>query len=106
MTALVYAPFPDRESALSVAGALLDEQLIACANLLGEVESLYHWNGERGEAREIGVLFKTHAVQLAQAVARIEALHPYDTPAVLGWKCDAAGAGTAAWLGALKPTDL
>ena len=41
MAALVYVPFPDRESARSVATALLDERLIACANLLGEVESLY-----------------------------------------------------------------
>lgn len=102
MAALIYAPFPDRESARSVAVALLDEKLIACANLLGEVESLYEWNGERGESREIGVLFKTDASLLERAVARIEALHPYRTPAVLGWKCDAAGAETAAWLGALK----
>lgn len=102
MAALIYAPFPDRESSRSVAVALLDEKLIACANLLGEVESLYEWNGERGESREIGVLFKTDASLLERAVARIEALHPYETPAVLGWKCDAASAETAAWLGALK----
>lgn len=102
MTALIYAPLPDRESARSVAVALLDEKLIACANLLGEVESLYEWNGERGKSREIGVLFKTDASLLERAVARIEALHPYRTPAVLGWKCDAAGTETAAWLGALK----
>ncbi|WP_435419095.1 divalent-cation tolerance protein CutA [Parerythrobacter aurantius] len=106
MAALVYAPFPDRASARAVAETLLGEGLIACANLLGEIEALYEWNGERGEGREIGVLFKTDAALLERATARIEALHPYDTPAVLGWKCDAAGAGTAAWLGALRPVDL
>jgi periplasmic divalent cation tolerance protein len=105
MTALVYVPFPDRDSARSVAAALLDEKMIACANLLGEIEALYEWNGERGEAREVGVLFKTDASLLAQAVARIEALHPYDAPAVLGWNCDVAGAETRAWLGALRTTD-
>lgn len=102
MTALIYTPFPDRESARAVAVTLLNERLIACANLLDEMESLYEWNGEQGEGREIGVLFKTDASMLERAVARIEALHPYDTPAVLGWKCDAAGAETAAWLGALR----
>lgn len=103
MAALVYAPFPDRESARAVASALLGEGLIACANVLGEIESHYQWQGERGEGREIAVLFKTDAALLARATARIEALHPYDTPAVVGWKCDAAGARTAAWLGALRP---
>lgn len=105
MTALVYAPFPDRASAWAVATALLDEKLIGCANLLGELEALYEWQGERGEAQEIGVLFKTDAALLHQVVARIEALHPYKAPAVLGWKCDAAGAETAAWLGTLRPAE-
>lgn len=102
MSALAYAPFPDRDSARAAVQTLLDERLIACANLLGEVEAIYDWNGERGEAREIGVLFKTDAARLQLAVARIEQLHPYDTPAVLGWNCDAAGGATAAWLGGLK----
>ena len=103
MSALIYAPFPDRKTARAVATQLLDEKLIACANLLGEIESLYDWSGERGEALEIGVLFKTDASLLDRGVARLEALHPYETPAVLGWKCDAVGPATSAWLGALKP---
>ncbi|ABC64663.1 divalent-cation tolerance protein CutA [Erythrobacter litoralis] len=103
MSALIYAPFPDRETARQVATQLLDEKLIACANLLGAMESLYEWNGERGSGEEIAVLMKTEASVLDAAVARLESLHPYDTPAVLGWKCDAAGAATTAWLGALRP---
>ena len=105
MSALIYAPFPDRDSARAVAIQLLDEKLIACANLMGGVESIYEWNGERGESREIGVLFKTEASLLAHAVTRLEALHPYETPAVLGWKCDAAGTATAAWLGSIQRQD-
>lgn len=103
MSALVWCPFPDEASAAEVADRLLDEKLIACANLLGSVRSLYQWNGERGDARECGVLFKTDAALLDIAVARIAELHPYDTPAVLGWRCDAAAPATAKWLGALAP---
>lgn len=98
MSALIYCPFPDRETARTIAAQLLDEKLIACANILGEVESLYEWNGERGGGTEVGVLFKTHAKKLADAVERIAELHPYDAPAVLGWKCEVAGTETAEWL--------
>jgi periplasmic divalent cation tolerance protein len=101
MTALIWCPFPDESSAAAVAARLLDETLIACANLLGAMRSLYEWNGERGDAREIGVLFKTDAALLDRAVARIAELHPYDAPAVLGWRCDAAAEATALWLGEL-----
>jgi periplasmic divalent cation tolerance protein len=101
MSALVWCPFPDEESAARVASTLLDEKLIACANILGTLRALYEWKGERGDARETGVLFKTDASLLDAAVARIAQLHPYDTPAVLGWRCDASAPETAQWLGAL-----
>jgi periplasmic divalent cation tolerance protein len=99
--ALIWCPFPDAGSARMVANSLLDEGLVACANMLPGVQSLFVWNGQRGEAEETGVLLKTEAALLDRAVARIAELHPYDQPAVLGWRCDAAAAGTLAWLGAL-----
>ena len=101
MSALIWCPFPDEDNAARVATVLLDEKLIACANLLGEMRSLYEWNGERGDAREVPVLFKTDARLLNAAVARIAELHPYDAPAVLGWRCDVAAPTTAAWLRSL-----
>lgn len=101
MTALVWCPFPDEASAAEVAGRLLDEQLIACANLLGSIRSIYEWNGARADERECGVLFKTHADRLEETVSRIAELHPYETPAVLGWRCEAAGPATAEWLAGL-----
>ena len=96
--ALIWCPFADEDSAAAVAGRLLDEGLVACANLIPAVRSLYVWNGERGESRETGCLFKTRADLLDAAVARIAALHPYDTPAVVGWLCGAAAEPTLAWL--------
>ena len=100
--ALIWCPFPDAESAFEIAQTLLDEGLIACANMFGEMRSLFDWNGERSEARETGALLKTNAAVLDRAIARLAELHPYDEPAILGWRCDAAAPGTAAWLGALR----
>lgn len=98
MSALIWSPFADADSAARVAGQLLDERLIACANILPPMRSLYVWQGERGEAAEVGVLFKTDAAVLDRATARLAELHPYDTPAVLGWRTDTAARPTAEWL--------
>ncbi|MEP5937708.1 MAG: divalent-cation tolerance protein CutA [Erythrobacter sp.] len=98
MTALIWCPFPDRETARKIAGELLDRELIGCANIIGEIEALYEWDGERGEAQEIGVLFKCGGQTLDEAVACLGELHPYDTPAILGWHCDAAHPATQQWL--------
>ena len=98
MSALIWCPFADEDSAASVARRLLDEKLIACANVLGPMRSLYEWNGERGDEREVGVLFKTDAAALDRATARLAEIHPYDAPAVLGWRTDTAARPTAEWL--------
>ncbi|TAD80777.1 MAG: divalent-cation tolerance protein CutA, partial [Sphingomonadales bacterium] len=45
--ALVWCPFPDTDSARTAADALLDDALIACANILGEIESRFVWEGAR-----------------------------------------------------------
>jgi periplasmic divalent cation tolerance protein len=99
--ALIWCPFPDSASAEAVADRLLDEGLIACANLLPGLRSRYVWQGQRGEAEEVGALLKTNAALLSAAIARLASLHPYDEPAILGWLCDAAAPATTAWLAAL-----
>ena len=102
--ALIWCPFPDSASAEAAADALLDEGLIACANLLPGLRSRYVWQGQRGAAEEVGALLKTNAALLAAAIARLASLHPYDEPAILGWLCEAAAPATAAWLAALSAT--
>lgn len=99
--ALIWCPFGDESSAREVAGRLLDEGLIACANILPEMTSLYVWQGERHEDAERGVIFKTDAALLDRALARLAALHPYDTPAAIGWRADVAAPATLEWLGGL-----
>lgn len=100
--ALIWAPFKDEASAARAADTLLDEGLVACCNIV-PVKSRYVWRGERGEAAEVGALFKTRADLLHRAVARLEELHPYDTPAITGWTCEAAGGQTLAWLAGIVP---
>jgi periplasmic divalent cation tolerance protein len=99
--ALIWCPFPDAGIAAATAKTLLDERLVACANIVPGMLSLFEWNGEREEATEAGALFKTDAALLDRAIARLGEEHPYEEPAILAWRCDAASAGTCAWLGAL-----
>lgn len=101
MSALIYCPFPDTRSARAAAGQLLDERLIVCANIGGAVHAIFDWRGTREQGEEVAVLFKTDAAVLARAVARLEAIHPYDEPAIFGWPCTATGAATRRWTGGL-----
>lgn len=102
--ALIWCPFADLPSAEAAAAILLDERLVACANILPPMRVLYRWNGERGQGEEVGALFKTVSALLDAAVLRLEAIHPYDVPAITAWRCDAAAPATLGWLVAeLRP---
>lgn len=96
--ALVWCPFPDKDSARAAAHRMLDEKLIACANILPQVESVFAWEGNVSSGIEVAVLFKTTSVQLDRLVSRLGECHPYDTPAVIGWRGDAAFPPTLEWL--------
>jgi periplasmic divalent cation tolerance protein len=88
---LLYTTWPNQPSAEAAARTLLDERLIACANILGASTSIYRWQGEVETAQEIIVLFKTSTAKADAARARITALHPYNEPAILNLAVHAEG---------------
>lgn len=96
--ALIYTSLPDAKCARSIAAALLDEGYVACANILGPIESVFVWDGKVKSATESAVLFKTTTDRLNQTISRLAALHPYETPAIVGSICDAAHPDTLSWL--------
>jgi periplasmic divalent cation tolerance protein len=98
---LIWCPFPDEAEARNAAGLLLDEGLIACANIVPGLVSLYVWHGERGEAGEVGLLAKTHPSLGEAAIARLEQLHSYQTPAIIGLHSDRVASATREWLDSL-----
>lgn len=74
---------PDQASAAKIVDALVQEQLIACGNIIGGVQSIYRWQGAIERAAEILVILKTTEQWAAQVVARVRDLHPYEVPEVL-----------------------
>lgn len=71
------------ERANELAGLLVEEQLAACVQVIGPVESVYRWQGAVERAREWVIVAKTTAARRAVAMARIQALHPYDLPEII-----------------------
>lgn len=103
--AILYTTWPDEESAAAAAGILLDERLIACANILGAAQSIFRWKGETRRERETIVLFKTGAHQAQTVRDRLLALHPYDEPAIVQLGVEDAGTAPAfaAWVAGETP---
>jgi periplasmic divalent cation tolerance protein len=79
---LIYTLCPNLEEAEKLANALLEQRLIACANVGSPVTSHYIWQGKREKAAEIPVFLKTTADQYDAVEKYIIEMHPYDVPCV------------------------
>jgi periplasmic divalent cation tolerance protein len=97
--ALLYATFPGAAEAEQVAQTVLAERLAACVNILAPCTSLYRWQGAIERAEEVPALFKTSLQLAGRLRSRIEALHPYDLPAIESWPA-AAAAAVSDWVAA------
>jgi periplasmic divalent cation tolerance protein len=91
---------PDRAVADAIGRACVEERLAACANIGGEVCSIYRWRGAVEEASEIQLLLKTRESLFDALAERIRALHPYETPCIIATEIVAIDAAYAAWLDA------
>jgi periplasmic divalent cation tolerance protein len=94
----VYAVFAGPEEAERIGRAMVERRLAACVNLLGEIRSIYWWQGSLEEATEQAAIFKTTQEGADALVAAIASAHSYDTPAITAWPIAAVPERYAAWV--------
>jgi periplasmic divalent cation tolerance protein len=99
-THVVLMSAPDEDTALAIARSAVEERLAACANLLPGVRSIYRWQDDVQDEREVLVIFKTVERMVPRLVARIEELHPYDVPEALALPVHAGSAAYLRWVAA------
>jgi periplasmic divalent cation tolerance protein len=94
---LVVTTVASREDALMLARALVESRLAACAQI-GQIESVYRWQGAVQAETEFRVLFKTRRGLYAQVEAALRERHPYELPAIHAIATSQAEAAYAAWV--------
>lgn len=96
---LVYTTFPSREAAEEVARPLVEARLVACANILPGMVSLYRWEGAIERADEVVMILKTTAARASDVVEAVRARHPYEVPAILILPVEGGLAAYLGWIG-------
>ncbi len=96
----VYITASDRDEAVKIGKALVEDRLAACANVIGGVRSLYRWEGEVRDDAEAVVILKTRAGLMEALTKRVGELHSHDVPCVVSWPILDGNADYLSWLGA------
>jgi periplasmic divalent cation tolerance protein len=87
-----------REEAARLAEMLVGSRLAACVQIMPEMESVYHWQGQIERAPEILLLAKTTPENFAELEREVRALHSYETPEIVALPLTDASAPYLEWL--------
>ena len=98
---IVLVTCPKRQVAEAIGGALVEEQLAACVNVIPGLTSIYRWEGKLCRDREVLLLVKTRRARLAALARRIRSLHPYTVPEIIALP---VSGGSSAYLSWVKDT--
>ncbi len=95
---LVLSTFANEEDAARVTRALVEERLVACANLVPGARSIYRWKEAIQDERETVALMKTRKQDWPALLSRLSELHPYEVPECLAVRIAAGAPAYLAWL--------
>jgi periplasmic divalent cation tolerance protein len=71
------------DDAEKIARSLLEEKIIACANIIGPLRSLFWWQGKIESAEEHMLLMKTRFDMFERLAEKVKALHSYEVPEII-----------------------
>ncbi len=101
---IVMVTTPSKEEALKIVRRLLDDRLIACANIVDHVSSLFWWEDKIDEATEFLVVMKSREELFQRLSQRVKELHSYQVPEIIAIPIMAGSQSYLNWLDAcLKP---
>jgi len=96
--AMVLVTAPNLKIARALTRAALEARLVACANLIPNLESHYWWQGKLERSNEVLILFKATKRKLPALERLILVKHPYDTPEFIAIRLDAGTPRFLDWL--------
>jgi len=80
---IVMVTTASKQEAENIAQHLLEKRLIACANIIGPVSSLFHWSGKIEKAEEYLIFMKSRKDLFEKLAETVKALHSYEVPEII-----------------------
>jgi len=81
----LYITCKDRPEAMAIGKGLVEEQLVACVNILEGMTSMYWWQGKVEEEQEVILIAKTQSSLFEKVNEKVLELHSYEVPCVIAF---------------------
>jgi periplasmic divalent cation tolerance protein len=96
---IVLVTTANKEEAEKIAQKLLENELIACANIISPITSYFRWSGKIDCTEECMVVMKSRMNLFGELVECVKSLHSYEVPEVLALPIVAGSESYLGWMG-------
>ena len=86
------------QEARKIANQLVSSKLIACANIVSKVNSVFHWQGELCNEGEALIIMKSVKANVDAIIAKVKELHSYSVPEIIALPILAGSKDYLKWL--------
>ncbi len=87
------------DEAANIARTLVNEHLVACANIISGVRSLFFWEGSTQDEQETLIVLKSRLPLMDKIIPRVKELHSYSEPEVIALPIVSGSRSYLDWIG-------
>ena len=80
---IVYITVPNNEEARDIAKGLIERRLVACANIIKGVDSIYKWEGKLQEDQEYILIVKSRSCLFKKIRSYVLSVHSAECPCIV-----------------------
>jgi len=80
---MVYITTSSYEEAEIIGRNLVSKKLAACVNIIGNMKSIYNWEGKIESADEVVIIAKTINALVQELIENVKTLHSYKCPCIV-----------------------
>lgn len=80
---VVFITAPNEDEAAKIAKALVETRLAGCINIIKGIRSIYSWQGEIEDEKEVLMIIKTRKALFDSLMKKAKELHSYTVPEII-----------------------
>jgi periplasmic divalent cation tolerance protein len=82
-TNLIYITTGSMDEAKTIGKELVSSRLAACVNIIDNMNSMYWWDGEIQDDREVIIIAKTRESIVPKLIEKVKSIHSYECPCIV-----------------------
>lgn len=95
---IIFITASSMEEARKIAGDLVVKGLVACVNIIPNIESIFTWQGKTEVAKEVLLVAKTKTKLFSKVEKKVKESHSYECPEIIAFPVTKGNKNYLKWI--------